>query len=186
MDADVGTHGSCVRTHIRIGNGLRAFRTHGSCVRAHIRIGNGLRAFRTHGPCVPTFFIGKANLKKKAIPYIVANRYFLKNGVETLPPQKITNQKDFDSYFGTAAVMDENGNPTVINFSTQYVISLTRPETDIETRLVPKSLETNQKGEIVLCYQEIQGQKRTYTTQPLLLIIVDKKYDGNVVLSKVE
>lgn len=125
-------------------------------------------------------------VKKKAIPYIVANRYFLKNGVETLPPQKITNQKDFDSYFGTAAVMDENGNPTDINFSTQYVISLTRPETDIETRLVPKSLETNQKGEIVLCYQEIQGQKRTYTTKPLLLIIVDKKYDGNVVLSKVE
>lgn len=103
-----------------------------------------------------------------------------------MPPQKITNQKDFDSYFGTAAVMGENGNPTDINFSTQYVISLTRPETDIETRLVPKSLETNQKGEIVLCYQEIQGQKRTYTTKPLLLIIVDKKYDGNVVLSKVE
>lgn len=124
--------------------------------------------------------------EKKAIPYIVANRYFLKNGVETLPPQKITNQKNFDSYFGTAAVMGENGNPTDINFSTQYVISLTRPETDIETRLVPKSLETNQKGEIVLCYQEIQGQKRTYTTKPLLLIIVDKKYDGNVVLSKVE
>lgn len=134
----------------------------------------------------PYIFIGKANLKKKAIPYIVANRYFLKNGVETLPPQKITNQKDFDSYFGTAAVMGENGNPTDINFSTQYVSSLTRPETDIETRLVPKSLETNQKGEIVLCYQEIQGQKRTYTTKPLLLIIVDKKYDGNVVLSKVE
>ena len=117
MDADVGTHGSCVRAHIRIGNGLRAFRT--------------ARSVR------PYIFIGKANLKKKkAIPYIVANRYFLKNGVETLPPQKITNQKDFDSYFGTAAVMGENGNPTDINFSTQYAISLTRPETDIETRLV--------------------------------------------------
>ena len=124
--------------------------------------------------------------EKNVIPYIVANRYFKKNGIDTLPPQKITNQKDFDFYFGTAAVMGENGNPTDINFSQQYVISLARPETDIETTLVPKSLVTNQKGEIVLCYQEIQGQKRTYTTKPLLLIIVDKKYDGNIVLSKVE
>ena len=75
--ACVGTHGSCVRTHIRIGNGHRAYRTHGpcvptflwkilskmfvyacvgthgSCVRVYIRIGNGHRAYRPRLPFRP-------------------------------------------------------------------------------------------------------------------------------------
>lgn len=37
----------------------------------------------------------------------------------------------------------------------------------------------------MLTYQEVQGKKRTFTTKPLLLVIVDKQYDGNVVLNKV-
>lgn len=81
--------------------------------------------------------------------------------------------------------MGEHGRPTAINFSRQYVISVARPATNVEITLVPKSLVANKKGDVVLTYQEVQGKKRTFTTKPLLLVIVDKQYDGNVVLNKV-
>lgn len=115
----------------------------------------------------------------------MADRYFLKGGADTLPPQKITSQEVFNSYFGAATVMGEHGRPTAINFSRQYVIAVARPATNVKITLVPKSLVANKKGDVVLTYQEVQGKKRTFTTKPLLLVIVDKQYDGNVVLNKV-
>ena len=51
------------------------------------------------------------------IPYIVAERYFLKNNVSDISEPKITTQKEFDELFGAAAVMGKNGMPTKIDFA---------------------------------------------------------------------
>lgn len=118
------------------------------------------------------------------IAYTVANRYFLKNTVKEIPSPKITTQEEFDSLFGMATVMGPDGRPTEIDFSKQYVIAVSKPETDIDTELAPVGLQKNAAGDVVFTYKVTTGEKRSYTIVPCLIIIVDKAYDGNVVLNE--
>lgn len=115
------------------------------------------------------------------VPYIVAQRYFLKNDVSQLPNGIITTEQEFYSLFGEAAVMGKNGRPTQINFQKQFVIAVTVPETNTDTNIEPVSLR-READALVLSYIVDKGEKRSYTIQPLLLIVVDKKYEGTVEL----
>lgn len=119
------------------------------------------------------------------IPYIVAENYFVKNNLEALPPEKIVSKTDFNANFGMAATMGDNGMPTKIDFKHQYVISVTLPETNIHTEIVPKGLKKDDDGRIIFSYQIKLGDKLTYTMIPSLLIVVDRKYEGKVVLDAI-
>ncbi len=114
------------------------------------------------------------------IPYKVAERYFIKNNTGKTPPTVITTEKEFESYFGCAAVMGKNGMPTIIDFDRQYVISVTVPSTDLSTELIPVSLKMYADDKIDFRYRVKTGARQSYTTKPSLLIIVDKKYGDNV------
>lgn len=120
------------------------------------------------------------------IAYTVANRYFLKNSIKEIPSPKITTQEAFDSLFGMATVMGPDGQPTAIDFSKQYVIAVSKPETDIATELSPVSLEKNAEGDVVFTYQVTTGEKRSYSILPCLIVIVDKNNDGKVVLNEIK
>lgn len=85
-----------------------------------------------------------------------------------------------------AAVMGKDGMPTSINFENQYVIAVTLPETDTDTDINLVSLKKAANSDIILTYKVITGEKRSYTIVPVRLLIVDKKYDGNVKLIKQE
>lgn len=119
------------------------------------------------------------------IPYIVAEHYFVRNDLSALPPEKIASENDFNANFGMAATMGANGMPTKIDFKHQYVISVTLPETSIQTEITPIELKKADDGKIIFSYQIKQGDKLTYTMIPSLLIVVDRKYDGNVVLDAI-
>lgn len=115
------------------------------------------------------------------IPYVEAKNYFVRNDVTDVPT-KITTQEDFDKYFGMAAFMGKDGEPTKIDFENQYVLALTAPETDKETTLEVKSLK-KEDGKIVLTYnQQTDTESRSFTIRPLLMLLVDKKHDGEVEL----
>lgn len=116
------------------------------------------------------------------VPFTVAERYFVRNDVKRLPNGKITKQKDFDAAFGMATVMGEGGRPTPIDFDRQYVIAVTLPETDRSTELQPVSLKADGDGGLVFTYRVNQGEPTTYTMQPSLLVVVDKKYRCTVTL----
>ncbi len=118
------------------------------------------------------------------IPYIVARNYFVKNTVKEIPLPKIETKEEFDRLFGMAAVMGKNGKPTVVDFSTQYVIAVSKPVTEFDTRLSPVSLKRD--GEkVVFTYQTTVGEKRSFTTVPFLLLVVSKEQGGTVVLNEV-
>ena len=85
-----------------------------------------------------------------------------------------------------AAVMGKDGMPTSIDFTKQYVIAVTLPETDTETDINLVSLKKDTNSDIILTYKVMTGEKRSYTIVPVRLLIVDKKYDGNVKLIKQE
>lgn len=118
------------------------------------------------------------------IPFVQAKRYFVKNTYKdgALKNPKIATQKQFDKLFGMATVMGENS--TVIDFSKQYVVAVIEKETFKTTTLIAKYLSKNPLGEIEFEFQLSEGEEQSSSTVPCLLIIVDKKYKGKVVLKK--
>lgn len=120
-----------------------------------------------------------------SIPYIVAQRYFQSNRIKRLPSSKFTTQKSFDKCFGAAPVMGKDGEPTSIDFSKEYVIAVSKPETYFTTELSDVSLKRDLKHRIVFTYKTKIGEKQSYTIVPCLLIVVNKKYNGKVVLKEV-
>lgn len=122
----------------------------------------------------------------KNIPFVVADKYFLKNTVKEIGNPKITTKEDFDNLFGAAAIMGSNGLPTEIDFTKQYVIVVTKPETDQDTRLTPVSLQLNEQKKLVFSYSVKTGDKQSFQIKPCLIIIVDKDIAGDVVLKEVQ
>lgn len=116
------------------------------------------------------------------VPYKVANGYFVRNDVKKLPNGKISKQKDFEAAFGMAAVMGNDGRPTEIDFNNQYVIAVSKPVTDRQTELEPVSLKGDGDGDggLVFVYRTKAGQQLSYSMQPSLVVVVDKKYRGMV------
>lgn len=114
------------------------------------------------------------------IPFTVADRYFVRNDVKKLPNGKISKQKDFEATFGMATVMGEGGRPTEIDFGMQYVIAVAKPVTDRSTELQPVSLKGDGDGGLVFTYRTKVGERMSYSVQPCLVVVVDKKYRGSV------
>lgn len=117
------------------------------------------------------------------VPYAVANRYFLKSGAASLPNGAITTAGEFHRLFGEATVMGEGGKPTQVDFKKQFVIAVSMPETSRATDIEPVSLR-REDGTLVFRYAVKRGEERSYTVQPLLLIVVDKQYEGTVELQE--
>lgn len=123
----------------------------------------------------------KATAASTAVPYTVASNYFVKNTFKQgmLKNAKIESQQAFDQFFGAAPVMGDAGKPTAIDFSKQYAIAVIPAATNNATTLNATSLKQSGKN-ITLTYSYKEGAKQTYTSQPFLLLVVDKKYDGVV------
>lgn len=126
-----------------------------------------------------------ANNSSKSIHYAIAKNYFVNNTLDSLPPVKITDEAVFNKCFGMATVMGKDGQPTAIDFSRQYVIAVTLPVTDTMTVLKPKHLVKASDGRLTFTYVVKRGKKMSYSIQPLLLVVVDKKHDGEVTLKAI-
>ena len=114
------------------------------------------------------------------IPYVVAERYFTKNTVEDANlTLQITSKNDFDKYFGSATVMGNDGKPTPIDFSKQYAITVIGKKSNNKVNILPLSLES-ENNTITLQYKEETEEKQTHTSRALLILLVDKKYNGNI------
>lgn len=114
------------------------------------------------------------------IPYTVANRYFARNDFRKQDfTAKITSKPAFEKFFGAAPVMGPKGKPTAIDFSKQYVVGVVGELTDHNTEIVPVSLR-QKAGTIVFTYKIKEGEKTMATIQPMLLIVVDNKYQGEI------
>ena len=118
------------------------------------------------------------------VPYTVADHYFLKNDVTGEVPSKLSNRADFEKYFGMAAVMGVNGLPSPIDFDNQYVIAVTFPQTNTNTEISPVSLTRGKDHKVVFKYKVELGDDMSYSINPILVIIVNKEFDGDVVLKQ--
>ncbi|SDZ73371.1 hypothetical protein SAMN05192529_10136 [Arachidicoccus rhizosphaerae] len=124
-----------------------------------------------------------AGSEQDSVPYKIAENYFVNNSVKDSIPAKITDKATFDQYFGMAATMGAGGEPTPIDFNEQYVIVLNHPTTAQKIELIPLGL-IKKDGNIVLSYKQTVGEQLGFTIHPLLILVVNKKDDGNLVLQK--
>jgi hypothetical protein len=123
-------------------------------------------------------------IKNVNVPYVVAEKYFVKNTVNSIDVPKIGTQEEFNEIFAAATTMGKNGKPTRIDFTRQFVIAIALPATEYETSILPVSLVKNEKKEIVFTYRVNKGKKQTFSIRPALVIIVDKTNDGKVVVKE--
>lgn len=119
-------------------------------------------------------YAGNGNVR-----YVVARNYFHNNDAPMPKSLKITSAKEFDEQFGAAAFMGKDGEPTKIDFKKSFVIAKVFPVTDQTTTLRMISLKKTSSRHLQMKYQLKQGSEhQSYSTQPILLIVVDKKYKG--------
>lgn len=126
-----------------------------------------------------------AHLVKKPsetqVPFVAAHNYFLRNDVTEPVPAKIGSQCEFEQYFGMAAFMGKNGQPTPIDFETQFAIAVVMPETNHSTELHAESLTDDGQKLTFTYHAEVATEENTWTQVPMLLIIVDRQYERDSV-----
>lgn len=113
-----------------------------------------------------------------AVPFTKAENYFIKNGAKLPDDHKITDKETFDSIFGMATTMGEDGKPTEIDFDKSFVIAVETGLVQKETTLTPEYLINHHDGKLVFHYAIKQGEDISYTIRPVLIIIVDKNLEN--------
>jgi hypothetical protein len=127
-------------------------------------------------------YSGNGNIK-----YVVARNYFHNNNAPMPKSLKITSVKEFDEQFGAAAFMGKDGEATKIDFKKSFVIAKVLPVTDQITTLRMISLKKTSSRHLQMKYQLKQGSEhQSYSTQPIMIIVVDKKYQCYHISESVE
>lgn len=116
------------------------------------------------------------------VPCKTVENFFVRNDVEGMPPMIIKASDEFERYFGMAATMGPDGRPTDVDFNKNYVICVALLPTDLDTDLSVESLSEAREGKLILRYAIRRGERRSYSIRPLLLLMVDKKYEMPVEL----
>jgi hypothetical protein len=112
------------------------------------------------------------------VPYTLARNYYRRtDNIEDVLPLKITSEEELLRYFGYAAVMGRNGEPTKIDFEESFVIPIMLPQTDRETEIIIKGLYHSRPGSLTLAFETVSGEQALgYTMLPFELLIVDAAY----------
>ena len=110
------------------------------------------------------------------VAFEVAKNYFFKNDQEIPASPKITTAEEFGKLFGMATTMGKDGKPTEIDFTKQFVLAIVLSVTNLATEITPNRLEK------FYFYDAKVGEAQTYSTQPISLIILDKKYADKTVV----
>ena len=120
------------------------------------------------------------NKESGEVPFTVAKNYFFNHNVG-IPGTKITTQEDFQKHFGMATTMGEEGKPTAIDFSKQFVVDVILPGSQWPLEINPLKLET--KGDTLFYSYDIKvGQKQSYWSQYISVIVIDKEYERQEVV----
>ncbi len=120
---------------------------------------------------------------KKAVSFTEVNNYFYHNDApdgEQL--MKLTSQEEFDRYFGAAAFMGKNGEPTRIDFSKNFVVAKVLPETSKDVEISNISLERTNEEKLILSYKKTEKGEQGYTIRPTFQIIVSREYIGDSIV----
>lgn len=117
----------------------------------------------------------KLEAKAYPIDFTELHNYYVLNThkVKKVERKIITSEDEFFSIFGEAAVMGTNGNPTPVNFKTQFVLAVILPETNRSVSVYPAQVLENGNA-VIFDYKVDKGSKNTYTMVPFTAIAIDR------------
>ena len=117
----------------------------------------------------------KVAAKAYPIGFSELHNYYVVNThkVKKIERKIITSEEEFYSIFGEAAVMGTNGNPTPVNFKTQFVLAVILPETNRVVNMYPESVLENGNA-VIFNYIVNKGEKTSYTMVPFTAIALDR------------
>lgn len=78
-----------------------------------------------------------------------------------------------------ATTMGENGKPTPVDFSKEFVIAQIEDPSNQSVELKPVSIRKN-ANILEVKYRKLVGENQSYTNQTAMILIIDKKYEGDV------
>ncbi|GGG65325.1 hypothetical protein [Epilithonimonas arachidiradicis] len=114
------------------------------------------------------------------IPYKEAQNYFVKNNIDAaMDSPKFETQEAFDQVFGMATIMGKNGKPTPIDFSREFVVAQIEDPSNQTIKLELVSIRKN-SNILEVKYRKSVGEDQSYITQAAMILIIDKKYEGDV------
>ena len=110
------------------------------------------------------------------LPYTRMQNYYVRNDAELPIEKKIDDRATFESLFGMATLMGTDGQPTPVDWDSEFVLAVANPATNYLTELGLESLR-QENGELVFMFTETVGEKQSYWSLPVLIIKVERKYD---------
>ena len=118
-----------------------------------------------------------ADFRPFNIPFKAARGYFRRSDTrEDRLPVAIRTEEELLHYFGMAAVMGKDGEPTAVDFDKSFVIPVAFPETDRETDIVVDSFQRTGSRQLTLTVSTRRGEPQSYTVLPLEILVVDGFY----------
>ena len=126
--------------------------------------------------CTTSKELRQAKKGAKSVPYTLLENYYVRNDIDSSKPQRliIDNERDFNAFFGPAAIM--GGMPTDINWKKQFVIAILLPETNKPTMVTPMEVKQS-PGNVIFKYQVNRGSKTSYTIIPFAAVALNRSSD---------
>lgn len=123
------------------------------------------------------------NANNGAVQFTSAKNYFVKNTYEAnaLQAIRLTSANELDQYFGSGRTMNPKSAQTNIDFEKNNAIALIYPKTDSSISIKITSVQSDANN-LSVHYKLKKGVKTTYSIVPFSLIVLDKKYVGNIQL----
>ena len=116
----------------------------------------------------------------RAVNYTEARNYFFRNDAKQPTDLLIIrSQAELNQYFGEAAFMGKDGEPTKIDFSKHFVVAKVLPVTNHATDISLKRIErTGNKHLTLVWHIDVNDTPQSYSMQPMKMVVLDKKYEG--------
>ena len=121
------------------------------------------------------------NNESSEVAFEVAKNYFFKNDQVIPEYPKITTEEKFTKLFGMATTMGEDGKPTAIDFTKQFVVAIVLPITDFATEINPVKVEEKDDS-LLYTYEVKTGEKQSFSIQPVSIIILGKEYESKEIV----
>ena len=127
--------------------------------------------------CLAAVAMTSCAVSKETVNYKEVKNYFYRNdapkGDQLL---KLTTQVEFDRYFGAAAFMGKNGQPTLIDFKKDFVIAKILPETNRSTEIKDIKLAKSSNGHLTFSYSTTDKESQSFSIRPTVQITVSREY----------
>jgi hypothetical protein len=114
----------------------------------------------------------------QSLPFEKLSNYFVLHSIPSGKTQliKITNQKEFDTYFGMGTTIGEGGKPSAIDFKSNFVLAIVYSYTNQLVDLIPVKINQIAKKKAQFQFQFKSRGSQKAISRPVTMIQLSNQY----------